>query len=97
MFVSGTQTKSQVLAQQQSKTLGQACIPITGNGAMASVAVLEQPRSVQPSMLQLIEMIYRMEGIGGFFGGVQGMMVGQGKFHGLAKDWKSMGSWVVLI
>lgn len=55
-------TKSQVLASG-------------GGGDGAAVSSGENPEDM--NMLQLMVYIYQLEGIGGFFGGVKGMMAGQ--------------------
>lgn len=57
-------TKSQVLRQQQAS--------VSDKGEMLRIDVSKM------NMIQLISFIYKNEGIAGFFGGVKGMMIGQG-------------------
>jgi len=70
-------TKAQVLSQQrqqQQQPNGDIVSSSDGSGT-ASASSPGSPESV--GMLTLIPMIYKMEGIGGFYGGVRGMMAGQ--------------------
>ncbi len=62
-------TKSQVYGSAQSGTAIQA------DGS--STVVMKEDVS-KMNMFQLMQLIYSLEGIPGFFGGVKGMMVGQG-------------------
>ena len=64
-------TKSQVLGQSSGK------IDTHGSGGASSVAISGDEVS-EMNMFQLIALIFKMEGIQGFYGGVKGMMVGQG-------------------
>jgi len=64
-------TKAQVLSRQRQHDA--KCNVSEGSG-IASKSTLS-PESF--GMLTLIPMIYKMEGIGGFYGGVRGMMAGQ--------------------
>jgi hypothetical protein len=64
-------TKSQVLGQTTGKIDG------IGSGGGAAAA-LSGEEVLEMNMFQLIALIYKMEGIQGFYGGVKGMMVGQG-------------------
>lgn len=53
-----------------------------GGSASAAAAISAGTTNVDASkmnMFQLMNLIYRTEGIAGFFGGVKGMMLGQGK------------------
>ena len=73
-------TKSQVLGQQSdgTKRIDVAASASGGGGASAAMSGEEVS---QMNMLQLISVIYQMEGIQGFYGGVKGMMVGQGSSY----------------
>jgi len=53
---------------------------VSSSGGSATAALSGDDAS-QMNMLQLIGLIYRLEGISGFFGGVRGMMMGQGAFY----------------
>ena len=68
-------TKSQVLGQQSDVATSASASASGGGGASAAMSGEEVS---QMNMLQLISVIYQMEGIQGFYGGVKGMMVGQG-------------------
>jgi hypothetical protein len=65
-------TKSQVLgaaqASSDSNTSGGAVLLAIGDGVN------------KMNMFELIGLIFKLEGISGFYGGVKGMMVGQGAF-----------------
>ena len=66
-------TKSQVLGQRERAVA-------TGGGSASTAAISsENSKSGNVGMLQLISLIYKTEGLSGFFGGVKGMMAGQGK------------------
>lgn len=47
--------------------------------ALSASATTDAVDASKLTMMQLINLIYRTEGIAGFFGGVKGMMVGQGE------------------
>ena len=66
-------TKSQVLASSQ-RSGGIQTDPSSGTASL-----LAGEDVTQMNMFELFALIYKMEGIGGFYGGVKGMMVGQGK------------------
>jgi len=70
-------TKSQVLGQQGAAG-NKIDVAGSGGGGGASAAAMSGEEISQMNMLQLISVIYKMEGIQGFYGGVKGMMVGQG-------------------
>jgi len=60
-------TKAQVISSQQMKDKGVKGDDLDGNGDSTE----------SPGMFTLIPMIYKSEGIMGFYGGVRGMMAGQ--------------------
>jgi len=70
-------TKSQVLGQSSGK------IDTHGSGGASSVAISGDEVS-EMNMFQLIALIFKMEGIQGFYGGVKGMMVGQALIKSIA-------------
>ena len=69
-------TKSQVLGQSD----GTKRIDVATSGGGGASAAMSGEEVSQMNMLQLISVIYQMEGIQGFYGGVKGMMVGQGSY-----------------
>lgn len=67
-------TKSQVLGSAQ--TGPELDVSTAADGSSSAVLVGDDVSKM--NMFQLIGLIYRLEGISGFYGGVKGMMVGQG-------------------
>ena len=65
-------TKSQVLSQEAAR------IRTNPSDLTATAIPLGSTDVSQMNMFQLIALIYSLEGFGGFFGGIRGMMVGQG-------------------
>ena len=63
-------TKSQVLGAAQ----------VSDNISGGAVAIETGDVVNKMNMFELIGLIYKLEGISGFYGGVKGMMVGQGAF-----------------
>ena len=68
-------TKSQVLASNASSNINSDSV--SGTATMSN----DGEDVAKMNMFQLIALIHRMEGLSGFFGGVKGMMIGQGKLH----------------
>mmetsp|Transcript_9381 Transcript_9381/g.14035 ORF Transcript_9381/g.14035 Transcript_9381/m.14035 type:complete len:321 (+) Transcript_9381:115-1077(+) len=71
-------TKSQVLASSQ-RSGGIQTDPSSGTASL-----LAGEDVTQMNMFELFVLIYKMEGIGGFYGGVRGMMVGQAVIKSVA-------------
>lgn len=71
-------TKSQVLASSQRSG------GIQSDASSGTASLLAGEDVTQMNMFELFALIYKMEGIGGFFGGVKGMMVGQAVIKSVA-------------
>jgi hypothetical protein len=67
-------TKSQVLGSAQAGL--ELDVSTAADGSSSAALVGDDVSKM--NMFQLIGLIYRLEGISGFYGGVKGMMVGQG-------------------
>ena len=84
-------TKSQVLAS--SKKSGR----VQTDPSSITASLLAGEDVTQMNMFELFALIYKMEGIGGFFGGVKGMMLGQGKYTHYTSHTSKLQTQVVFI
>jgi len=70
-------TKAQVFSQQRQRQQQQNGGIVSSGDGSGTTSASSSGSIESVGMLTLIPMIYKMEGIGGFYGGVRGMMAGQ--------------------
>jgi hypothetical protein len=75
-------TKSQVLSQRQRDDIRSAKSSLAPSADSAVIVSEASRRSL--GMFQVISLVWKEEGISGFFGGVKGMMIGQAVIKAIA-------------